>query len=71
MNPLTMDINRLYEIEKQLSEQAEATPSTNKTLAKLFLMLNNTEIENVTPPPLVPAPTIPPVTTIPSASQPL
>jgi hypothetical protein len=67
-----MDIDRLQEIERWLSEQAEATSSTNKTLAKLFLLLSNKEVKDITLPPLVPAPIPPPpVTTILSTSQPL
>jgi hypothetical protein len=65
-----MDIERLQEIEKQLSEKAEAIHTINGNLAKLFLMLSNMEVENVAPPPPVPAPIAPPVTTILSTSQP-
>jgi hypothetical protein len=46
-----MDIDRLQEVERWLSEQAEATRSTNGRLAQLFSL--NKEVKDIAPPPLV------------------
>jgi hypothetical protein len=48
----------------------EATCITNENLAKLFQMLSTMEAKIIAPTPPVLALTIPPVITIPSASQP-
>jgi hypothetical protein len=49
-----MDIEQFQAIEIQLSKQAEATCSTNETLAQLFTHMRTTEAKRVTMPPSVP-----------------
>jgi hypothetical protein len=66
-----MDIDRFQKIERWLSEQVEATHTTNKALAKIFLMLSTKEAKNIALPPPAPDPITQPVTTIPSTLQPL
>jgi hypothetical protein len=44
-----MDIDKFQEIERQLSEQAEATHTTNEALAKIFLMLSTKETKKWSP----------------------
>jgi hypothetical protein len=43
--------------------------ATNENIAKLYSMLSNQEVKDITPPPPVPAPISPPVTTILSTLQ--
>jgi hypothetical protein len=66
---LTMDVNKLQEMKRQLSKQVKATCITTKNLAKLFLMLTSRETKNIDPTSLTPNPIILSVNTIPSASQ--
>jgi hypothetical protein len=56
-------------IEKQLSEQAEAICSTNKTLAQLFTLMRNIELKRVATPPLATTTITPPVSTTLSISH--
>jgi hypothetical protein len=65
-----MDIERFQAIEKQLAEQAEATPITNENLANLIWTMSTMELKNVTPTPPAPAPIPQPTTTILRALQP-
>jgi hypothetical protein len=65
-----MDIEQFQAIEKQLTEQAEATHITNENLAKRFWMMSTREAKNIALSPPVLAFTIPTLTTILSALQP-
>jgi hypothetical protein len=63
-----MDEERFQQMEKRLSEQAEATRAMNKTLNKFIAIMGNQEAaRNVAPPPWVSPPL---VTTTLQVSQP-